>query len=351
MIWICIAIAGVTLFLLERFWMPAALNALKFRGKCDKIMAQPGEVVTWHSTVENHSRLSIPFVRLNISCPEGTQLEAPERWIQSHYRKGVYQWYIEEKMALKPHQSVTRTVSFSLPNRGVYEIGDYLRAVGDLLGIREGTKMGDCLKLVIIPERSRNFKTIQAFGGFLGEVSVKRFILEDPILTVGFRDYTGREPMKAVSWTRTAVAGKLQVKQFDYTAEQNVTVILNVDGAAGECLEECFRLTRSVCEELENRKIPYGFRTNGNLSTPTGKLFYLANGLGQKHLQTILYALGRADNTCFRSCSSLVRDTLRHRKMNEAYVVITPRGSEGLGMLESLSGNSLCVLYGEEVQP
>ena len=41
-------------------------------------------------------------------------------------------------------------------------------------------------------------------SGFLGDVSVRRFIYEDPVLTTGFREYTGREPMKHISWTQSA---------------------------------------------------------------------------------------------------------------------------------------------------
>lgn len=352
MIWIAIILAVVALVVLERLWMPAALNALKYHGKCDKVMAEPGEIITWHGTVENHSRLPIPFVRLIQNFPTDTELHAHNRWIRSHYKKSVYQWYVEEKFSIKSWQSVTRSVSFSLPRRGVYPIGEHRMSAGDLLGIQEGTKHGGGKTLVIIPQRSRNYRSMEALGGFLGDVSVRRFILEDPILTVGFRDYTGAEPMKAVSWTRTAIAGKLQVKQFDHTAEQTVTVLLDVDGASGEVLEECFRLTRSVCEELEKRKIPYGFRTNGNLNSPVGKIFSLAEGLGGQHLDTILYALGRADNTCFRSLRSLAREALRQRKLNEAYVVITPgvtdQTMEVLKWLESSAGNPVCVLSGSE---
>ena len=352
MIWIAIILAVAALIVLEKLWMPAALNALKYRGECDRLMAEPGEIITWYGTVENHSRLPVPFVRLIQNFPTDTVLHAKERWIQGHYKKSVYQWYVEERFSLRPWQSVTRSVAFSLPRRGIYPIGEHRISAGDLLGVQEGTKMGEGKVLVIIPERAKNYRAMEAFGGFLGDVSVRRFILEDPILTVGFRDYTGHEPIKAVSWTRTATAGKLQVKQFDHTSEQTVTVLLDVDGASYRGLEACFRLTRSVCEELERRKIPYGFRTNGNLNSPVGKIFSLADGLGGQHLDTILYALGRADNTCYRSLRSLAQQALRQRKLNEAYILITSEPSadtlEVIKMLENGSGNPACVLYGSE---
>jgi hypothetical protein len=255
-------------------------------------------------------------------------------------------------MALRPWQRITRQVRFSLNDRGAYTIGDYRLSAGDLLGLEEGKLQGKGKPLVIIPERSRSYKSLDALGGFLGDISVRRFILEDPILTTGFRDYTGREPMRPISWTRTARPGSRQVKQYDYTAEHHVVVLLNLEGATQEQLEECLRLTRSVCEKLEQRKIPYAFRTNANLPGPVGKIHSLVEGLGEQHLNTILYGLGGADGVCFYSFRTLTRQALKKRKSSDAYIVITPDDKgEVYTCIQELGnavGAPVCVLKGCE---
>ena len=53
--------AVIVLAVLERIWAPAALKALRFKGSCDHALAEPGETITWSATVENQSRLPIPF--------------------------------------------------------------------------------------------------------------------------------------------------------------------------------------------------------------------------------------------------------------------------------------------------
>ena len=351
MSWFILAIAAGALLLLERLWAPYALKALRFRGSCDRDLAEPGEVITWSGTVENRSRLPIPFIRLIQRFPLRAEVIADEKWRSEHYRKSMLQWFAEEKMTLAPLQSRTRAVRFSLPDRGVYQVGSYQLSAGDLLGFRELNKTGDSREIVIIPRRSDRRDALDAVGGFLGDISVRRFILEDPILTVGFRDYTGREPMKSISWTRTATAGKLQVRQYDHTAEQHVMILLNVEGGTAEELEECFRLMRMVCEELENKKIPYGFRTNGNLQGPVGKLFWMAEGLGPRHKNTILYGLGRADSTCYHSFRYLTNRTLAHRKSNESYIVVTPplnhKTAPCIQSLRAAVGSGICVLTGK----
>lgn len=346
---IVIVIAIIALLaVLEKFWTPAALKALRRESRCDRVLTEPGAVVTWTSRVENRGRLPIPFLRLREELPAAAELKADEKWIQAHCRRGDYRWHIEHKLALRPMQSATKTVQFTLPQRGVYHIGSGTLAAGDLLGFREESRPCSGGTVVVMPARSRNMQALDAAGGFMGDISVRRFILEDPILTVGFRDYTGREPFKSISWTRTAMTGSLQVRQYDHTSEQTAVVLLNVSGASGEVLEECFRLTRSVCEELEKKKIPFSLRTNGNLPGPLGKLFFQAEGLGSSHLNTILYGLGRADDTCFFSLNTLTTQALRSRKYNDSYIVITPQlASEDrsvLGKLEAASAAPVCIL-------
>jgi uncharacterized protein (DUF58 family) len=351
MSWLLLAIAALALAALEYFWAEYAWQSLGFRGGCDEILAEPGETVTWSGTVENTGKWPIPFVRVTERFPAEARIQESEDWIRNHCIRNMLQWYKEEKMSLLPRQSRSRTVRLSFPARGVYRIGSYQVSAGDLLGFREKGISGDWQEMVIMPERSSNTVSLDALGGFLGDVSVRRFILEDPILTVGFREYTGREPMKAISWTRTATAGSLQVRQYDYTAERHIMILLNVEGASPEELEESFRLMRSVCEALEQTKIPYGMRTNGNLTAVSGKIRWMPEGLGLRHLNTILYGLGRADATCLHSFRYLTEQTLRHRKSNEAYIVITPpltnTSRSCVKALESQVGSGVCVLIAE----
>ena len=344
---ILLLIAAV-LAALEYYWANYGLDAIRFKGEADHTLAEPGEEITWSATVENHSRLPIPFVRLQETFPIEAMHHASDSWVRLHCTHLVTYYVVEHKLSLKRRTSAEHKLRISFPRRGQYFFGGHTLSCGDLLGFRESSKDGEAQSVVIIPKRSKQQVALDALGGFLGDISVRRFILEDPILTMGFRDYTGREPMKSISWTRSATAGSLQVKQFDHTAEQHVMILLNVEDATPEELEECFRLTRTACEKLEQKKIPYGFRTNGCLAGPMGAIAYMAEGLGQRHLHTILYGLGRATDTCFYSFRYLIEHTIRHRSSNESYIIITPPLESGdranVRKLENVVGNSLCIL-------
>lgn len=338
--------------LLERKWAEYALKSLAIRTSWDSTLAEPEKPITQSVTVENHSRLAIPFVRIVLGYPDEAKPVADKSTQARHFRSGILSWNAEYRLTLRARRSVTRQVAMTFCQRGVYQAGNYHLSAGDLLGFREAKCHGDGKSIVVMPHHSQQKTAIDAVGGFIGDISVRRFILEDPILITGFRDYTGREPMQAISWTRTAQAGTLQVKQYDYTAERHIVVLLNVEGAEEEQFEECLRLTRSVCERLEQQKTPYGFRTNGNLPGPVGKITSMGEGLGQQHLQTILYGLGSADGTCFHSFRYMTRQILRARKSSEAYILITPDDKGAVHTciqeLSNAVGAPICVLRGCE---
>lgn len=335
---------------LEHYWAGYALRSLDLHTECDRPLAEPGQIIAWRARVDNYSRLPIPFVRLVQSFPNEALLHADRGWRDAYCRDNILSYYAEHRLTLPGRRSVTRTLELSFQERGIYRVGNYQLSAGDLLGFKEVKCHGDGKKIVVMPHRSAQQTAIDAVGGFLGDISVRRFILEDPILTVGFRDYTGREPMRSIAWNRTAQSGTLQVKQYDHTAERHVVVLLNTEGATDAQLEECLRLTRSVCEKLEQQKVPYGFRTNGNLPGPVGKIHAMQEGLGAQHLNTILYGLGCADSTCFHSFRYLTRQTLRKRKGSESYIVITPDDSAAerscILELSNAVGAPVCVLRG-----
>ena len=88
----------------------------------------------------------------------------------------------------------------------------YLEA-GDLLGLNVSVSSTEGNKTIICTApMAESDPPVNVLGGFLGDISVRRFIMEDPSLLVGYRDYTGYEPMKKISWIQSAKTGKLMVK-------------------------------------------------------------------------------------------------------------------------------------------
>ena len=353
MIWVFVISLVILVIVLELKGAEWSLGRLHYEAECDTLLAQPGETVTLTSHVENRSLLPALYIQLSEYLPAETALHADAGWMESHTHLRPDELCVNETTFLLPRRRRTASLSFTLPNRGWYRLGRATVCAGDFLGIRESFRREDTrLEIVVIPKRCESPDVMRSLGGFLGDISGRRFILEDPILTVGFREYTGREPMKAISWNQSVRTGTLQVKQYDHTVDITVSVILNSEGGTRAQMEQCYRITRTVCEELEAKGIPYEFRTNGDLTGPVDFLHWVAEGLGQQHLRTILYGLGRANCRHIGSFDQLIRRTMRRARSNQGYIVITPPLSpEKRMVVDSLkaNGSTLCVLTGEEV--
>lgn len=317
---ICIAI--VVILILEYSLAKRLVPYVVYKSKLEKSLFEPGEKIEMTSDILNYNKILVPFVRIREYLPPEIDILSDTRDVYV----GTLWQTIEKTITIKAKERLSRHEVFSLHRRGTYNFGDYEISVGDIFGLRESTVFGTIPHTVyIMPERAENQELKEIVEGFIGDISVRRFIMEDPILTIGFNDYTGREPMKDISWIRTAVANKLQVKKYDYTTDINVTVMLNCDGLGEEELEECYSITRMVVEKLENAKIPYAFRTNGMLFGPTGHLEYVPKGLGDNHLKEILFGLATAQDNRAYSFASLVEKVIKERKQNENYFLITRR--------------------------
>ena len=317
----------------------------------DVQVVEPDETFHIRVSLKNKSRRFVPFLRVCERFEEGVEPleEAASRDVRGACSVEFTTW-------LRPRQGLTREIPAVIHQRGRYVLPQFQLHSGDFLGLNEEAKTcGRFNEVVVAPKEIAMEKLNDMFGGFMGEVSVSRFILEDPVLTLGYREYTGREPMKMISWSQSARTGDLMVKKYDYTMEPTVAVILNVDGgqlASEQQLEVCFSLARTVCSMLERRGVKYSFTSNSILAGAPSDPGATAEGLGQRHYMGILEHLGRATCTHHLSMERLLEKEI-NRGTAAGRILITP-GSENepvraVNRLREASGGNLLVLRASEV--
>ena len=320
-----------------------------------KRSVEEGEAFSVESTVANHSRLPMAFLGLEESFPGTAEFpNLPGRYTvhlppeSLNLPKKLF-----STVFLMPRQTLTRQLSLTLPKRGRYFLRGAELTAGDFLGFHSYSRTWHAFEeVVVLPGRSQAEPAITALGGFLGDISVRRFILEDPVLTLGFREYTGREPQKQIAWVQSLRAGKLLVKEYDHTLDLSVTVLLDValhNDPQGEArIEECFRLARTVCESLEEQRIQYGFLTNAMAAGALGHWQSVTEGLGESHLMAILEGLGRATYDHVEDFEETLERAARMAEQGRSHVIITPvkdeRVQAGARLLEARTGGQVCIL-------
>lgn len=352
MIIFLIFIVAIALFL-QRISSERGLDAVTADHWPDQQVVEPDEPFSIRITVQNSSRRFIPFLRIRerfdaALCPQ----EGVGRTSTDHL--GIR--YTEFTTWLRPRQQLTLSLPVSSAVRGRYVLKDLMLFGGDFLGLNEQEKScGRFKEIVVIPREAPSPRLRELLGSFMGELSVNRFIMEDPVLTLGYREYTGREPMKMISWAQSARGTGLMVKKSDYTVEPSVSVVLNTDTAAENreaLLETCFSMTRSVCALLEQRGIKYSFSTNAVLAGKLSLSTVESEGLGHRHFYSVLEQLGRATYFSRTSAEQLLeKETLRQTAAGR--ILITPDtdalSARTLARLREAAGGYLLVLQASEV--
>lgn len=309
---------------------------------------QPFHIVV---KLANQSRRFVPFLRVSESFRDGLR---PLAEGVSPNNRGAY--YLDFTTWLRPRQKMTKEIPTVISCRGRYMLREFQLSTGDFLGLKEQTKSCGRYHEVVVPPKEISVEQIEdMFGGFMGEVSVNRFIMEDPVLTLGYREYTGREPMKMISWSQSARGSGLMVKKYDYTLEPTVSVVLNVDDgeAVGtELFETSFSLARTVCSMLEKKGVKYSFASNTVLAGMPTDPGAVSEGLGQRHYAGILEHLGRATESHGVTFTGLLEKEAQ-RGTAAGCILITPGAGEepprALGRLREACGGNLLILRASEV--
>ncbi len=335
----------LTVLLIELLSLKDPTDKVLVRYELNMRLAEPGEKVTLSYTVSNISRFPIFHLGLSFAFGGNVRIVGDRKWLERHVNSELTGESMDYTMFLPPRTTRRGRFQFVLEKRGLYRLGTHYIEVGDMLGLRASvTSVEGDSPIVCTSAIMDDVPDLDVLGGFLGDVSVRRFIMEDPSLVVGYHDYTGHEPMKKISWLQTAKTGKLLVKQNDFTLEYNVAIAVNMERyhSAAFQLEEVLKLARTACETLEDRRVPYAFLCNGDLGDAP-------EGFGRTHLGSILRNIGLSNGACHVSFGEFIDRCIASRRSNRSYIIVTPEldreGEAALNRLRSFSDHDVCVLY------
>ena len=317
---------AIILFLVEKYSLQYALHRVYYGCEPSQHLIDPDESFTITSVVENQKKMMVPFVRMVENFPADIQLDLDK----SAVYHGNNEVQVTSRFYLMPNQVFTRQVDAKIPQRGCHYFRQAVLYGGDFLGMKENVQYYNNHQEVVVMPKSVDCPALnKTLGDYLGDLSVNRFILEDPVLTIGFREYTGREPMRAISWKQTCRLGQMMVKNYDHTLDLSVTILLNIktDHLTEESLariEDCYRLTRAVCEMLEEKRVKYNFFTNATIMGFAGTWSNVGEGLGETHFNYLMEGLGRAMNYATSDFSRVLERVELQADRSSSFLIISP---------------------------
>jgi uncharacterized protein (DUF58 family) len=337
-----IVILAALAFAAQWYLSTRSLTRLYYGCRPERGVTEPDVPVSMITELRNEKRLPEFYLCVTEYFPNEAEINDPTLRLSPFDDKCV-----TKKFYLLPRQKLTARTDMTFTKRGRYPLNGAMITGGDFFGLKSPMRRYYIHnEVVVLPRRASGLPRLNdMLGGFMGDVSVSRFIMPDPVLTIGVTEYTGREPLKDISWRHSARAGRLLVKKYDYTLELSVTVLLNTEGPRdADALEECFSLARSVCEFIEKKNIKYSFITNAQIYG-IKDVFSTTDGLGPQHLAGILESLGRATSRTRCGLTKLIELAVKKAEQGRAHIVITPaRNAEtvrSVNRLKSLTGGGV----------
>ena len=349
------------IFLIVVLLFAAILEYLSLRGGVSSVnvdftlstmRSEPGEEINVITTVKNTGRLPVSYLCVRTSYPLCAQL--PEGVGE---RGDLFLCTVSDIYRFWLRQKITRSMPFSIEKRGVHIIAGKDIHRGDFLGFKTTTgHLTQRREVLIYPRRLENSALIEALGSYTGETSAQRWLIRDPILTIGIREYTGNEPMRTISWSQTARRGELMVREFDFTRSMNCCLLFCTDGTQYEetqLMDTCCSAARTICEELAARGVETSFFTNSYLAGYREENIRYCKAAENK-MQELLDLLARI--TPLRCCPAeeLAEFCLNSQPDAAAYVILTPhdndRAQRARAMLETRTGLSALVITGDDLE-
>lgn len=367
---ILLILFALFLFLVERYYLQNGLSRIYYDVSVSQALLEPEEEFIIRSTIENHKPLFLPYLSMEESLPyeiqiaeteqvdrDSTGLQVFTNTTSAQYEQ-IRNAYLKSSFYLMPNQKFTREVRASLPCRGRFLFRGCNLHGGDFLGLSDSDRSFPTTReVVVMPKRAPIPDIGRLVGDFLGDLSVNRFIFEDPMLTIGFSEYTGREPLRDISWSQTARMGRTMVKNYDHTVDLSLTILLNVQSANSnsdddQAVETCISMVRSLCETLEEQHIKYSFLTNAIPVGMIGGADEIEQGNGNRHFFAMMEMLGRLTSIGAKPFSNTILRACRTSEQGRHHILVTPEWNpewaEPMRLLEKLSDGHILTLTPEQ---
>ncbi len=300
-VWIPLGIALLVFFwqlFFRRFWD----RNLSVRFTFDSHPVVEGDTTYLEEVVANRKRLALHLLQVQFQLDRGLRITGSANASISDRSNCV------EYFSLHGFEQLTRRIELDCAQRGFYRILRTTLLAPGLLSSRQQIKhVPQDTSLYVFPKMIDAPEIAAAFERLLGEVLSRRYLYPDVFTFRGIREYAPTDPMSSINQKASARCGSLMVNLRDYTAGQEICLLLNLEKPAirydRDLPEEEIRLTYTLAAQLIEARLPVALRTNGRdllapektPESPWPGEISLASGSAKGHLTAIAEALARID--------------------------------------------------------
>ncbi len=313
-----------------------------------------GDEIEMVEQIANRKLLPVPWLRLESLLHASLKFERQQNldindghWFQNH--KSFF-------FSLLPYTQITRRHRVVCLRRGCYRLHTASLTTGDVMGLHKTTLQVDLdAELLVYPSIANAGELNLPASSWHGDMTVRRWIVDDPFLISGVRPYRFGDPMKGINWKATARIGSLQVHNHDYTAENRFMIYLNVEDHENmwdkveneDLIEKGISYAAAVAQQSVDSGMEVGFGSNAHLIDATKKAIRIEPARGSDQMNALLETMARM--VVARSIpfdTFLEEEALRARTRQDILIITTFVSSKMQAPIEQLryDGNTVEII-------
>ena len=210
--------------LVTRLWERFCLARVEYRRRLSASRVFFGEEIQREVEVANRKPLPLPWIEIEEEVPsEVTFLKGST---SPSYKMG--RMVLTNLVSLGWYHRVKRRYPIRCLRRGCFTFGPTRIRSGDLFGfVKREMEINEVDYLMVYPKIVPLEKLGIPSRQPLGDIRT-RHLFEDPVLTLGVRDYHFGDSLKRIHWKTTARTGQLKTKLFEPTTTVDLGIFLDV---------------------------------------------------------------------------------------------------------------------------
>ena len=206
-------------------WNRASLVGLHYERTLSEVRAFQGETIELTLAIHNQKLLPLTWLRIRDTFPPELPLADKDLMLNpatnlaefhSFWMPGAY-------------QHIRRTFAIRCTTRGFHHFGPATVTTGDGFGFFDTEAQWPMQQRLIIYPRLYSVAELGLPSKSpFGEVRAAKSLFEDPLRTVGIRDWQSSDSQRRVHWKATARQQQLLSRVYEPSEEQQIQIFLNV---------------------------------------------------------------------------------------------------------------------------
>ncbi len=228
---------------------------------------------------------------------------------------------------LKWHESYEMLFPINANRRGYFTLKNPHLISSDAIGLSQIRAVIDDETNLIVYPRILPLENLDIKASdLMGDKIEQGYILPDPIMAMGLREYRADMPAYLINWKASAKQDTIMAKLIEPSADYKLCLIVDVDNikefANGEeIFEKCLSIAASIAVWADELKIPTGLIINVTQTNLDSPILVPVNS-SPSHILLVLEKLARANYESLGSWQDLLKNSNHKLPWGTSIIVI-----------------------------